>query len=430
SIVSCLPITQGSQGSEARVYRGASSSSILLATKPPGTSAGGASLSIPSRRRAILSFLQRQKAEGKKQMHTFRKDSQKFGICIGNTLDQGGLITQGERWWTAGVAAVKARAAAGERTGRDRDERNGTQDFEQCLRMDAIQAQRACWEVFTRFSSSIVFVNTLIKQVELSVTVWQGEGWGSSSCSSLPSPSASPSPESVLLMLRRLIRYITSTSLIRARRSTATRPGEIASLVCKASIRWEGPLLLLSPSKLRDSLRSRFGGTESGSLSGGNSGNPVWSRPRKTEGSAHCTAAIRRDFSAGRDRDPFPALVVSGVVALHQCLPAAIDACDRCPPARLIPVQCPPASPVVHKFTLAISRAFVKRRGRWRAALGQFISMRDEEVFHAVHGGGSLTSGQEGKEMDAAQRRAHVPASPAAAAAEAARRSSVEGRTF
>lgn len=53
----CLPITQGSQGSEARVYRGGSSSSILLATKPPGTSAGGASLSIPSRRRAILSFL-------------------------------------------------------------------------------------------------------------------------------------------------------------------------------------------------------------------------------------------------------------------------------------------------------------------------------------------------------------------------------------
>lgn len=40
--------------------------------------------------------------------------------------------------------------------------------------MDAIQAQRACWEVFTRFSSSIVFANTLIKQVELSVTVWQG----------------------------------------------------------------------------------------------------------------------------------------------------------------------------------------------------------------------------------------------------------------
>lgn len=39
------------------MYRGGSSSSILLATKPPGTRAGGASLSIPSRRLAILSFL-------------------------------------------------------------------------------------------------------------------------------------------------------------------------------------------------------------------------------------------------------------------------------------------------------------------------------------------------------------------------------------
>lgn len=63
-IVPCLPITQGSQGSEARVYRGGSSSSILLATKPPGTSAGGASLSIPSRRRAILSFLSETKGRG------------------------------------------------------------------------------------------------------------------------------------------------------------------------------------------------------------------------------------------------------------------------------------------------------------------------------------------------------------------------------
>lgn len=68
-IVPCLPITQGSQGSEARVYRGESSPSILLATKPPGTSAGGASLSIPSRRRAILSFLwpdARQRAKVKR----------------------------------------------------------------------------------------------------------------------------------------------------------------------------------------------------------------------------------------------------------------------------------------------------------------------------------------------------------------------------
>jgi len=40
------------------VYRGGSSSSILLATKPPGAGVGGAaSLSTPSRRRAILSFL-------------------------------------------------------------------------------------------------------------------------------------------------------------------------------------------------------------------------------------------------------------------------------------------------------------------------------------------------------------------------------------
>lgn len=41
--------------------------------------------------------------------------------------------------------------------------------------MDALQvSQRACWEVFTRFSSSIVFANALIQQVELSVTVWHG----------------------------------------------------------------------------------------------------------------------------------------------------------------------------------------------------------------------------------------------------------------
>lgn len=66
SIMACLPITQGSQGSEARVYRGGSSSSILLATKPPGTSAGGPSLSIPSRRRAILSFLSQTKGRGVK----------------------------------------------------------------------------------------------------------------------------------------------------------------------------------------------------------------------------------------------------------------------------------------------------------------------------------------------------------------------------
>lgn len=39
--------------------------------------------------------------------------------------------------------------------------------------MDALQvSQRACWEVFTRFSSSIVFANALIQQAELSVTVW------------------------------------------------------------------------------------------------------------------------------------------------------------------------------------------------------------------------------------------------------------------
>lgn len=65
-IVPCLPITQGSQGSEARVYRGGSSSSILLATKPPGTRAGGASFSIPSKRRAILSFLSKTKGRGAK----------------------------------------------------------------------------------------------------------------------------------------------------------------------------------------------------------------------------------------------------------------------------------------------------------------------------------------------------------------------------
>lgn len=41
--------------------------------------------------------------------------------------------------------------------------------------MDALQvSQRACWEAFTRFSSSIVFANALIQQVELSVTVWHG----------------------------------------------------------------------------------------------------------------------------------------------------------------------------------------------------------------------------------------------------------------
>lgn len=34
--------------------------------------------------------------------------------------------------------------------------------------------QRASWEVFTRFSSSIVFAITLIEQVELSATAWQG----------------------------------------------------------------------------------------------------------------------------------------------------------------------------------------------------------------------------------------------------------------
>lgn len=45
-----------------------------------------------------------------------------------------------------------------------------TEEFEQRRRMDDIQAsERACW-----FSSSIVFANALIEQVELTVTVWQG----------------------------------------------------------------------------------------------------------------------------------------------------------------------------------------------------------------------------------------------------------------
>lgn len=29
-------------------------------------------------------------------VHTFGKDTQKFGICVGNTLDQGGLVTGGK----------------------------------------------------------------------------------------------------------------------------------------------------------------------------------------------------------------------------------------------------------------------------------------------------------------------------------------------
>lgn len=90
-------------------------------------------------------------------------------------------------------------------------------------------------------------------------------------------------------------------------------------------------------------------------------------------------------------RIPLPTFTVRVGVSLHQRLPAPVDACERCPPLHLVSVQCPPASsPVVYKLTLTIGRPPVVRRGRRRAAPGEFISMRNQQVFHTVHAGVSL----------------------------------------
>lgn len=85
---------------------------------------------------------------------------------------------------------------------------------------------------------------------------------------------------------------------------------------------------------------------------------------------------------------PLPSFSVGGGVRLQQRLPAPVQARERCPPLHLVSVQRPPDSgPVVHKFPLTVGGPPVVRRGRRRATPGEFISVRDEQVFHAVHAG-------------------------------------------